>query len=1377
MARGAAGTGCVWGLALQLLPLLSALVAVPVAVAQRGDAWSLSRPRLKSAPKSAHASGRAVSAELAQTPETTVDAARAQLDEYLHAALRDPSQQLLVERVLELARRRDGGAESLLQQLQLSAADEPGNARRQFLLAQLCRSVGQIAAARAAFAGASAQRCRPLVLEAWARLEREQHEPGRAKELLESALHCAADRELRERLSLTLAELALDAHDFPGARARYRELAARQRDVVSARLAYARALAARSEPALALAEYQAVLPELGPDPRVLPALLLEAAQVAFAARALADAAALLRRAGRMPALDSGARSELDQLRYDVHRAQGTLGELRQELRVAREPRSQALLGRVEEELGDPEQALAAYRRVLAHDPGDFGTRNQLLQLLSRQGRVEELLLEYERWQRSAPADPVPLVQACQLLVQLGRTQQAHQLADRAAAGRARDLRLHTALAELYAQWNEADALERELALLAKLQPDDPARWVALAESELALNKPELAKRALRHLLDHAPDSALAHAYLGEVYLDHDLLEDARSEYEQAQARRPDDPAVASGLAHALSRLLRYRDAEQAWQRVLHLAGEDSELRQQARSQLIDLWVSLSELPRHLAQLEQVVGYTLGSGWQGSPSTRVPDTDAMGFLAEAYQRMARDLARGGDQPRYLQAAEELLARLVALHPTDVAGLLALERIRVRRGDSEGAIAALEQLTRADPRGARGYLVRMATAAQDHYRDEDAIGYARRVVELSPGDAAAHERVGDLYRARKDLAHATASYEQALQLDPQRFSTCMRLAELELAAGRQLAADALLQRIVAGSADDELVARAAEQLLRAGAASEAVQAEEEQLLTLALAQPNRPVFRRSLIGSYARSVPVLAAQAAQGGEAAAPAYARLLAIGQRAGRPLLEALTDRDADQLRLAVLVLSQVQSPLADTPLLAVAENAGLELGVRRAALLSIHSRSPERWQRALALVDAPELRLRDAAAWLVGQLAEPQDTPVLRELCAHRSQGVRAQALLALAARSEPADSALLEEHLRTDRSAWVRAHAALGLGLLGTAAALPVLTAAVSGGDSVVVVPAIDALGLLGDLDAAPWLAQAVFSSDAQARQAALVALQRLAAPGAGRLQLITLDERMQLPSLLDTLGLALRTKPAASLERFVPELQAAALSGLRAGDDQARLVVVQVLDAAQQAAPESSDQLPAPLALQLGTWVGAVLVQSATRSTVALRVAVSRALRWLPAAQAMPALAALLGDSERLVREAALDSLASTNDPPPPALTPALAQLATGHPSFALRLRAVAVLSRAAGEPQMQVLCQALARDSHALVRQSAAHGLARRGSAGCAAPALLAALSHDAEPQVRMAAARALSVVGGQALRAALADRALPAALRAALRAQN
>lgn len=1270
------------------------------------------------------------------------DAARTALliERYFRVLEADPRESFAFQRLLDLYRERDGTIDRLVEDLRGRVAADPRAFAPRMILGHVYRGRNELAAAEAIYAEAAALRPEDTAPQIALAHLRRPTDPVAARQLLESALdrtRIAADREalLRE-----LGEIALDMRDVDGARVYFDRLARDAGQSVYLRTELARALATRGDHARAVEEYQRVLRALRGDARVSGPVLRDLARSQLDAGDAPAAIETLDRALRVS--EPGVRREIRDVLVEAYRRDDRLPELAE--RLAHEGsdfETLELLARVHDELGNEGPALDAYRRALARNPRDIDARVHVVQLLSRSGRIEDVIAEYRALIRVAPREPRFVVELAQLLMQTGQREEALRLAAETARRFGSEPSVHVALAELYSRWNEDTLALREMETLARIDPHDPAHLDALGAQQLAAGQREAALATWRRILTADTDRARAHATLGAIYADHDMLADAEAAYREAVRLEPDHLDYVRGHANVLERLRRDDEAAAAWSRVLDLAAGDRAARREARQRVVAIWARSQRLGRSVADLER--------RFRATP----PDVEAGRFLAEAYRVQRRP-----------DEARRVLAEVIALEPGDVESLLALERARATAGDLDGAIEVLARLVEADPRRAPQYLQRMAEHALALYRDEDAVRYAARAVEHTPDDAEAHRRLGDLYRARQDTERAIASYRRAIELDERLFPTYLELAELHLARGELREADILYRRVLRASPDDDLVGRAARASIQIHIGNGTLEELEQDLLPLAIGHTQRPIYRRAVVELYDALAGPLIQRAARGGTEGREARDRLHRLGGRAIKPLLEALADDDPAQRRVAVALLGHLGNPNAAAPLLAAATHGDADLELRRRALLAAAAIAPP--ELAPRLAEISEGPLRPIATLALARLAAPGRREVLaalRNALAHGSPVVQAYAALGLG-RARDAQSLETLRTLLHDGLDDVRAAAAWALSRSGELDddREHALAEMLRSGRAVPARAAADALGRAGGARGRDALADALFNADASRRRAFAAGL-RLAAVRPRSPAGAAADTELPMPALPPEsfaeyfdLVLAAGAAPAETpvdLAPLRPALQQAIQEAL-AGTDPRILAALDVLSGRE------SGLALGPLTASLDTWpeeprraalaeltalgesIAPALATVAGHADPRIRAAAVHLLGLVDTPESDAAVVAALDDTDPSVRRAALAAVS------PGATTVArVAALLHADRDWSLRTRAAEALGRLAAPECVPPLAEALRTDRYAFVREAAALALARIGTPEALA-ALREAAAHDSEPRVREAATAAL-----------------------------
>ncbi|MCS6798874.1 MAG: HEAT repeat domain-containing protein, partial [Myxococcota bacterium] len=1263
----------------------------------------------------------------AETARTAEERTTSLIERYEIILQQRPEDAFAWRRLTELVRERDGSLEPLAERLE-GRARQSDDYPAHFLLGRLREA--QARPDRAAESYRRAATLRPDEPGPWlalAQLHRSTGSLDEARAALRQALERTRDRQARRELLRQLAEWMLDAGDFEQAESLFETLARDGGSYDGTGLA--RALAERGQHERAIEAWRRAIGAAAGDRRALAPLLRELAASQLAAGHAQQAIATLERALSIGGTGSGhARQILDTL-VDAHRAADRLPELVERLeRGAFGRAGQAWLGRLYEELGRDEQAIAAYRALLRASPRDTETRLRLIQLLARSGRVEQLLEEQRALVRADPGDGRRLVELASLLAQTGRRAEALALVDRVARAPQSRPAVLRAVAELLGRWGESERATAVLHRLARVDPSDPSHLVALGSERLAAGDRDGALALWRQIPERVTDRAEGHAILGRTLADHDLLAEAAIELERAVRMRPDALEHVRAYANVLERSRRDDEALVQWHRVLELAGSDRGARREARQRIVSLWARTGRLAAEV------------QARRGSLDASPPDLEAARFVAEALRR----------EPSRAAEAEAWLARLVERAPGDVESLLALERLRTARGDLAGALQVLERLVEADARAAASHLGRMADLALSLYRDEDAVRYANAAVERAPQDASAHRRLGDLYRARNDLDRAVVSYRRALDLDDRLFETHLVLAELLVGRGQHAEARRLFAHVVRSSPDDELVARAARSAIQLSLATGESDSVESLLLPLALGHPGRPLYRRLLVEWLDTRAAALTAASRDGHPDAGEAARTLASMTRRSVKPLLDALADDDPAQRRVAIELLRWVAEPVATNALLSLAEDTSAPVELRIRALSSAaEAAAPEHAARLAVLSTATERRLRVPAARGLARLGAPRAVPFLVPLLTRGDPEVRAWAALGLSSSALEQTADLLVHVMRADRASVVQAAAALALGWRGSTSHLDDLVAALRSRSGLPAAAAATALGMHAASSATPHrradvveaLTTASFDADPVVKHASRRALHatlaatplRVGSPFAadpGASILATLSELI--------LGAGETGLPVpGDLEPHLPSLVAGARAALLAPTE----VLLDGLESLARGEPLTSFGVSVewvrPWLRQL-----APALQSLTRDhgDPAVRAA---ALGPLAAAGDEEALASALDDTDPRVVRHALSLLAAS--PPAAATVQRVARLASAS-DWSIRERAIRALGASDAPEATTTLVRTLLTDPSALVRQAAAERLRGRTEARSA---LETAAQHDPEPAVRRAASEALA----------------------------
>jgi tetratricopeptide (TPR) repeat protein/HEAT repeat protein len=1312
---------------------------------------------------------------------------------YTAIVLSQPSQPFPIQRLAQLYRERDGNLKKLVEDFEKrAAAGGPDAWGLRVALAGIYKQDGRPDEAIKTYQAAIAERPgETSAMLALAQLEADQGDKVAARGHLEAArplLKIPADIEQTTRTLLTL---CLDLKDFDAAKRYHDALVKAAAGSLFVKAELGRELLSRGQLERAEAEFREVVKAASGDNRALAPALRDLGQALAKQKKMTEAMATMKRALAVAGPAAGVRAEILLIMTEAFRSEGKLSELITLLEAEKGQDFQrlAMMGALYEETGDVDKAIVTYRKALALDGKHIDTRLRLVHLLQTAGELDTAIKEYEALIKAAPGNPDFVFELCETLIQRGDRPKALKLLTE-LEGRVHEDEVLAAIADFYERVEEKDKAMRVLQKLAASGGGDPSHLIDLGDRYFQAGDKKKALETWARIKTMVPSRARAAATLGEVYLDHDMAAEALAALREAATLEPANARYKKSLATALERTAtslgspqtRYAEARVVWEELLTGPGAtDKVLAREARQHIVSLWSLTRELAGQVSSLT--------ARFAATP----PDLEAGRLLAEVQRKLHR-----------LPDAEATLRRITSLAPGDEESWLALERVLVQQGQDHipAAIEALAKLVEVDPKRAREFYQRMAQYSADLAKDDDAIKYAARAVELSPNDASAHQKLGEMYRTRQDIPHAIAEYRVAIAQNDRLFPVYIRLAELLLTAGQLDDADRLFRRVVRASADEELVATAARMSLQLNLGRNTLTELERELLPVAVGNPQKTIYRRLLIELYGAMTFPLVQKVKHGGAgsaSAAAARAELAKIGARAVKPLLDALADDKEAQQKIAIEVLAYVENKSAGPALYNFAVGPA-DKNLRVRAMLAVGAlRDPAllpRFEAMLAPKEGatqilPSDSIAVAAAWGVARMAEAgpanpdrasakKAEPLLLKLIGSGSPDVRALAAIGLGLTHDrkhgPALAALAAspEAGPLARAAATHALAELGAGDPKSAASLVppgLLLALADATDPLLRQAALLALARLGDKadlrggGAAEAIAAGAFSREESLRSAAVSAAATLSTRGYKRTHeaLPVPDGPLTLRDVL--LGLAPDeagpSERAAALVALGPALQRAAVAAVATSPERARIVADALLggesttlslapftDANAKLDPALAKQVDATIeSLAAAVVPGFVALERHPDVDVRTRAVELLARRPEPEAQA--AVIDALSDPDESVRRTALSAIGPIKHAPTIAAVAKLLQTSTSWP---LRVRASEALGRlgqgAADPSVLDTLAGAARTDDYALVRESAARALAPIDRAR-AKPVLEELAAKDPEPRVRQTATELLT----------------------------
>jgi len=302
-------------------------------------------------------------------------------------------------------------------------------------------------------------------------------------------------------------------------------------------------------------------------------------------------------------------------------------------------------------------------------------------------------------------------------------------------------------------------------------------------------------RSAREAVESDLKSAEAWGRLGAVYHSHELWPEAELSYRYAEALDPSDPRWPYFLADVLSVVGTSLDASvDAFRRAIALKP--------------------GYAPAHMR-----LGRVLIT--QGQPEAAAVEFERALGLEEGLQPARVALAQVRLSENALDRSAELLERTLETEPRHAQALSTLGQVYMRLGRRDEARQIAERARDAalynlfdDPlmsevvnEGVSSVLVwERAKAFLDHGNYEQAVLGLRRVVELKPRAADAHQQLGTAYGNLGETERARYHLAKTVELDPDRVDAMIQLATAELELGEAGEAVRNLTEILELAPDD-------------------------------------------------------------------------------------------------------------------------------------------------------------------------------------------------------------------------------------------------------------------------------------------------------------------------------------------------------------------------------------------------------------------------------------------------------------------------------------------------------------------------------------------------------------------------------------------
>ncbi|MBL4632473.1 MAG: tetratricopeptide repeat protein [Kofleriaceae bacterium] len=380
------------------------------------------------------------------------------------------------------------------------------------------------------------------------------------------------------------------------------------------------------------------------------------------------------------------------------------------------------LGKLYEETGKPDKAVAAYRSATKKAPYELDTHRRLIVLLENSGQEQLALKQYEAVIRVAPGEPRFQLELAKRYWKNGNAKKAMAMAKKIESHFASDGGVVSALADMYSAWNKMDRAMAAYQKLVRIEPGDMQHIENLGEQYFQRGDKKKAQQIWKKL--GRIKNVESYSRLAQVYFEHDMLPDSLAMYNKAIRLAPKNATLFKGRAHVYERTRSWTQSVADWEKVLSLSPDKASyqsIRREARRRVVNILQRArgSLLTRRIAEWK--------SGFEKSP----PDIGAGHYLVHAYSRTQQ-----------FTKVTKTLEKLLSLRPSDIDVMQQLVKMYRVYGKHNEAVELLLTLAELSPGSERDYYTQIAEIKTDLQQDGEAIEYVRKALEKSPNDPVAY-----------------------------------------------------------------------------------------------------------------------------------------------------------------------------------------------------------------------------------------------------------------------------------------------------------------------------------------------------------------------------------------------------------------------------------------------------------------------------------------------------------------------------------------------------------------------------------------------------------------------------------------------------------
>jgi tetratricopeptide (TPR) repeat protein len=473
------------------------------------------------------------------------------------------------------------------------------------------------------------------------------------------------------------------------------------------------------------------------------------------------------------------------------------------------------------------EAIVEYRNVVRLDPRSGEARRQLATSYLHTGDPLNALREQVRAADLLTSDARVQVEAGNMLLLVGRFEDAKARAQQALALSPRDVRAQILLGNAHAGLKEFDWAIKEIEEALKLDPERTATYANLGTLQLLRGDRKAAEETFRAAVARNPSSVPAQLALASFHWATGNTKEAEPLIRATVQTDPRDLRANRALANLLLATNRAAEAEP----YLRTAAE-IDPSPVARIALADYYIVLGQPDKASALLQAMqvesdwatmvklrlatIKYRAGRASEaevladeilavdrtevGTLLLKATLLTGRGQLEQAAQLV--QLAISGD-PRSARAhfalgklnllrhrpeeAKKAFTEVLNVNPRAAEAQIELARLHLAEGAAQTSLDFATQAVRNDPSNAEAHFTQVRALIARRELDQ-AEPILQRLLATYPKSAALHSQMGVVKAMSKDYAEAARLFDTALTLNPNQLDATAGLVGLDVAAGR-------------------------------------------------------------------------------------------------------------------------------------------------------------------------------------------------------------------------------------------------------------------------------------------------------------------------------------------------------------------------------------------------------------------------------------------------------------------------------------------------------------------------------------------------------------------------------------------------------------